>query len=564
MSVALTSLALTQVSSASTKAAPRVVSPKYTYYLATADGGVRNFGGARFYGSAKGRQLPAPIVSITSTRDLLGYWLVGGLGAVYPFGDATSYGSLSGQISSPDHVVALLPTADDHGYWIVDANGVLTPFGDARAIGPDALPPADLVSPIVGAAVTPNGLGVWLTNAAGEVFTIGRATSYGSLAGQRLRSPVTGMAATPSGLGYWLTEANGATFAFGNATGAGTAVAGLPGSVVGITPAKDRFGYWEVSSGGYVVAGGDARSRGGLKIQSGSPVVGIALAEKYVPPPSAYPSGSIGYDINWPQCGPNGSSKTGTLPGPPKDVSGSLPYTVAIVGVDGWAEGAYNSCLAAEIAWAKQATEPAGQPAGTPPYELYLFLNSPSSGSTIDQSGPAGTCSSKSGSAKASCLSYNYGYNAAANALSYATSQGASAKMWWLDIENDACASGIYNDAGRGEFWSCDQTLNSLTIQGAIDSLRAAGVTPGIYSTAVQYQGITGDYTPTGGSGPLPIWVAGAYWTNPPYPDKGYPGPSANAPYCAGGSLAFAGGKPVLLQETPGTNGYPFDPDVAC
>ena len=540
------------------------MSTKYTYYIATANGGVRNFGGARFYGSARHLDPAAPIVGISSTRDLLGYWLVGSLGAVYAYGDARSYGSLAGRITAPDHLVALLPTADDRGYWLVDADGVITPFGDAQPIGPDSLPPADLSSPIVGAASLPNGLGAWLTNAAGQVFTVGRAISYGSLAGQHLKSPVTGMAATPNGLGYWLTEADGATYAFGDATGGGPAVQGLPGTVVGITPAEDRFGYWEVSSAGYVVAGGDATSQGSLDIQSGSPVVGISLAEKYVPPPSSYPPGSIGYDINWPQCAPNGSSQAGTLPGPPGDAAGSLPYTVAIVGVDGWAVGSYNPCLAAEVAWAQQATEPAGQPPGTPPYELYLFLNSPSSGSTIDQNGPAGTCSQKTGSARSVCLTYNYGYNAAVDALAYASSQGASAKIWWLDIENDACAPGIYNDAGQGEFWSCNQSLNSETVQGAIDALRAAGRTPGIYSTAVQYQGITGNYTPTGGSGPLPLWVAGAYWTNPPYPNTSYPGPSVNTGYCAGGSYAFAGGTPVLLQETPGPNNYPFDPDLAC
>ncbi len=544
---------------------PRVVSTRYTYDLATASGEVLAFGGARSFGSAISYNLPAPIVGIASTSDLLGYWLVGADGSVYAFGDAVLHGSLAGKLTAPDHVIAILPTADDGGYWLVDANGVIRPFGDAHRIGPGRLPPADLSTPIVSAAVMRNGLGAWLTNAAGEVFTIGGAVSYGSLAGTTLASPVTGMAATPSGLGYWLTEANGSTYAFGNAVPSGTATKTIPGSVVGIVPAADRWGYWAVSDKGYVVAGGDARSRGGTTLKAtGSPVVGIALAQKWVPSPvgGGFPSGSVGYDVNWPQCS---GSQAGNLPGPPGDIAGSAAYSIAIVGVDGWAVGSDNPCLAAEIAWAKNATEPAGHSPGTPAYDLYIFLNSPASTSTIDQSGPAGTCSKLSGGAKDHCLAYNYGYNAAIDAISYASSQGASATRWWLDIENDACAPGIYNDISNGEYWSCNQELNSATIQAALDAVRSKGLTAGIYSTSIQYKGITGGYVPTGGSGPLPLWIAGANWTSPPYPSStGYPAPSANAAYCAGGSLAFAGGQPVILQETPGPNGYPFDPDYAC
>ena len=121
---------------------------------------------------------------------------------------------------------------------------------------------------------------------------------------------------------------------------------------------------------------------------------------------------------------------------------------------------------------------------------------------------------------------------------------------------------GEFNDAGNGQYWSCDKALTSLTIQGAIDLLRWAGATVGIYSTSVQYGNITGDYVPTGAQ--IPIWIAGAYWTSPPYPASyGYYPPSKLAAYC-GTSYRFAGGKTWILQETPGSNSYPFDPDYAC
>jgi hypothetical protein len=181
-----------------------------------------------------------------------------------------------------------------------------------------------------------------------------------------------------------------------------------------------------------------------------------------------------------------------------------------------------------------------------------MFLNSPSSTETIDQQGPAGTCAQLAAASQASCLAYNFGYNAAQAAVQYASSQGASSPVWWLDIENDIC----------GQYWSCDQPLNSATIQGAIDFLHAEKLTAGIYSTSVQYQGITGGYVPTGPQ--IPIWVAGAYWTSPPYPSSyGYYSPSVLAAYC-GAKYAFAGGATWILQETPGPNDYPFDPDYAC
>lgn len=74
---------------------PRVVSTRYTYDLATASGEVKNFGGAPSFGSLQNDSLPAPIVGISSTSDLLGYWLVGADGSVYAFGDASLHGSLA-------------------------------------------------------------------------------------------------------------------------------------------------------------------------------------------------------------------------------------------------------------------------------------------------------------------------------------------------------------------------------------------------------------------------------------------------------------------------------------
>ena len=167
--------------------------------------------------------------------------------------------------------------------------------------------------------------------------------------------------------------------------------------------------------------------------------------------------------------------------------------------------------------WAAQAKATGGAP-----YNLYMFLNSPTSSDTIDLQGPSGTCDDFSGAKQATCLAYNYGYNSAEMAMQYAACQGASSPVWWLDIENDIC----------GQYWSCDQTHNSLTIQGALDYLHSEKLTAGIYSTQVQYKGITGGYVPSGPQ--IPIWVAGAYWTSPPYPASyNYARPRCSPPTAA-------------------------------
>jgi hypothetical protein len=233
-------------------------------------------------------------------------------------------------------------------------------------------------------------------------------------------------------------------------------------------------------------------------------------------------------------------------------------YSVAVVGVDGWGDGHPNSCLGAEAAWASRAQRTGGQS-----YELYMLLNAPASTSTIAWSGPGGNCRGlKSGSsAWQGCLAFNYGWNAARAALSYATSAGAAAQVWWLDIENTSCAGGNFN-GGFGTPWSCTTSLNDLTLQAAIDALHGVGITVGVYSTALQWSAIMGGYVPHEGSVPIPLWIAGAPWTTPPFP-SGFPSEAALGPWC-GGSHDFAGGIPWILQETPGSTNYPFDPDYAC
>jgi hypothetical protein len=550
-------------SHASGSARKRHVSAAYSYDLVTALGAVYNFGGAGWYGEETSQHLAAPIVGMAVTPDGRGYWLVGADGSVFNLGDAVSYGSLASEVLGDwQQIIALVPTADGKGYWLVNDSGAVTPFGDAGPINSgQPLPARDLDTPIVSVAIAPGGTGAWFTDAGGHVYVSGEAPWLGSHVRNNV-DPIVSIAATPAGLGYWLVNSAGRVWAFGDATSGRVAPRTLAGSVVGMIPAENRLGYWVATSAGAIVSGGDAKARSGPAGGALTAVVGIAAARQVDPLP--LPQGAVGYDINWPQCRSPGSSQAGTLPGPPGDASGTTAYSIAVVGVDGWAADDYNSCLAAEVAWAQRAVYPTpSSGSGAPPYDLYLFLNSPSPDATIDQRGPGGTCSKLSGAARKSCLAYNYGYNSAVDAVNYAASQGAHSELWWLDIENDTCAPGEWNDEPNGRWWSCDRALNAETIQGALDSLRSLGITPGIYCTAVQWTGITHSYIPTGGS-PL-IWIAGAAWTSPPYPKKsGDPGLGATTPFCTESQYWFAGGTPVMLQETPGPNGYRYDPDVAC
>ncbi len=577
--------------------APRL---PFAYDLVTALGNVYNFGGAGWYGNESSRHLVAPIVAMAVTRDGRGYWLVGANGSVFNLGDAHWYGSLASDVLGPgQQIISIVATSDSKGYWLINQSGAVISFGDAPRINDGKpLPASDLSTPIASAAIAPGGHGAWFTDSAGHVYTSGAARWFGSRVNKQ-SYPITSIAAFASGQGYWLADSAGQVWSFSgrvssgapsptkpapatsraagvSAAGRGAAFAkshllttqraesqAITGTAVSMTPSRMGNGYWVTTSSGSVMSGGSlATLKGASPNADLAAIVDIATAPTVEPPPP--PSGAMGYDINWPQCASPGSSSAGALPGPPANPAGTSSYSIAVVGVDGWAVNDYNSCLSDEVAWAQRAVYPAGSAlSGNPPYDLYMFLNSPSPNSPIDLTGPGGSCANLSGGAAKTCLAYNYGFNSAIAAVSYASAQGAHADVWWLDIENDTCAPGMWNNEGNGEWWSCDLALNAETIQGALDALRSLNITPGIYCTNLQWKGITGGYLPTGGA-PL-IWIAGAIWTSPPYPQSdGFAGPAANTKYCTDSQYWFAGGKPVMLQETPGSTGYPYDPDIAC
>ncbi len=149
------------------------------------------------------------------------------------------------------------------------ALGPAMPMAAAADAVPGArrAPPAvsQATSPAVGIAGWPDGLGYWVTTAAGRVVAGGGAQLYGSMVGRRLNAPVVGIAATPTGRGYWLVEANGGVYAFGAAHFYGS-MAGhhVLDPFVGMAATRDGKGYWLVAADGDVFTFGDAHFWGSL------------------------------------------------------------------------------------------------------------------------------------------------------------------------------------------------------------------------------------------------------------------------------------------------------------
>lgn len=227
------------------------------------------------------------------------------------------------------------------------------------------------------------------------------------------------------------------------------------------------------------------------------------------------PAGSTGYDISYPQCPSNFPSRG----------------TFGIVGVTHGLAFSANQCLGAEYVWASGLQYAAG---------LYINTGNPETQSS-NWPGRAGgtfprTCNSaeQADPSNVDCA-YNYGWNAAADALNVATAAigliTSQTLPWWLDVET----ANSWNGLGGA---------NSSTVEGYIDSLRHQGIgTVGIYSTSYQWGQIIGNYTVAS----VPDWVAGA-------------SSLSQATNMCNPANSFSGGPVQLVQYPSGS----FDGDYVC
>ena len=266
------------------------------YRLATANGGVYDFGQAKSYGSSSG--LRSPVVQVVTTGDQGGYWEITANGGVHAFGSAPFYGSMAGKaITAP--IVSLVTGPQSNGYVLVGSDGNTYSLGGAPQVG-KVLP--HLASPLVGAVAdlnpNANGPAAYAVSAGGGVFAVLAAIYYGSMGGKHLNSPMVGMASTPDGAGYWEVAADGGVFSFGDAGYYGS-MGGkhLNSRIVGITPTPDGGGYWLLAADGGVFSFGDATFAGSMGGKGlSSPAVGIS---------TAYSEASSGVLINVPAGNPN-------------------------------------------------------------------------------------------------------------------------------------------------------------------------------------------------------------------------------------------------------------------
>jgi hypothetical protein len=256
--------------------------------------------------------------------------------------------------------------------------------------------------------------------------------------------------------------------------------------------------------------------------------------------PNPYIHGSVGYDLSFPQCG--GSPI-------PATASNGARYAFAVVGVSDGKSFTENPCLGSEAATASSAGLLVS---------FYMNINAPI-GSTAweGNTGPKGTCATGDDI----CLSYNYGYNAAQYADSWAISQigggGVAGHTWWLDVET-------------ANSWFADTGANDQAIQGAIDYLQQQGSGVGVYSIPSMW-----DYASTVGSAAdgsvatsaLQVWpliAGGGFQPSVPSWTSGAVSLSGAALLCGSGS--FTGGSTWLTQEPNyfAPNGANYDEDYAC
>lgn len=212
---------------------------------------------------------------------------------------------------------------------------------------------------------------------------------------------------------------------------------------------------------------------------------------------SFYASGSTGVDVSYPNC-------TAQIP----------TVSFGVVGVNNGIVYGHSNCLATE---AKKFSN------------LSLYANT---GLNASASSTYYTAAQVGCNGDVYCAAYNYGFNAAKDAIAYANAQGVSSTKWWLDVET-------------ANTWNADVLQNQKSLQGEHDALVANGAAVvGVYSTTAQWQGITGSWQNN-----WPSWGA-TTWTT-----------AAQAQtYCTGHQ--FTGG-PSLLMQYRGKQ-TKIDQDVAC
>jgi len=152
------------------------------YWVAYANGAVAG-SNAKVLGSLTSTPHGGQVVSIATTPDGTGYYLLTSTGDVFGYGHAPLFGA---PIALPAGVMAtaITATTDGLGYYVLSSDGTVTPYGDAQLFAPGRLAAS---TPAVAIATTTDGLGYWVATKGGAVFSFGDA---------RTEVATTGAAAT--------------------------------------------------------------------------------------------------------------------------------------------------------------------------------------------------------------------------------------------------------------------------------------------------------------------------------------------------------------------------------
>lgn len=174
----------------------------------------------------------------------------------------------------------------------------------------------------------------------------------------------------------------------------------------------------------------------------------------------SYPSGEVGQDISWPNCG---NLKF-------------APASFGIVGVTGGLSFHPNQCVGEEASLYKSNLS------------LYVNTGYPGLPYTEKYSSYPYDCSSSD----MNCLAYDYGYNAGKYATTYALSHGVVSNSWWLDVETV-------------NSWSNSTSVNISSLQGEYTAIKNS-LSPniiGYYSYPAEWTTLTNNW-----NNGNPSWVA--------------------------------------------------------
>ena len=180
----------------------------------------------------------------------------------------------------------------------------------------------------------------------------------------------------------------------------------------------------------------------------------------------------VGDDVSWPQC-PHG------MPLP-------RPGAFLIIGLTNGTALHRNPCLPGQLGWGERSGRPLA---------AYAMVNPPTSAELHrDLRGPGHACTSH-GSNRVVCAFANAGAAEAAFTLRTLAASGWQTRLVWADVE-----------MRETQPWRAGQKrANRALLAGFDTTMRAAGVKVGYYSTAYQWQEITGGWRPPAGS---PEWYA--------------------------------------------------------